>query len=371
MLFQSALRKELSRSFSATLIVLVTVVMTMTLIRTLGQAARGSFSPSDVTLIMGFTVLAYTPTLLSLALFIGIMAVLSRMYRDSEMVIWLTAGQGIWALLGPLLRFAWPVLAAVAALALAALPWTNQQIDTLKTRFEQRGDLDRIEPGQFQESANGERVFFIESNVERQNASNVFIVTTEGRRQIITSARRGHIEDRNDGRYLVLQDGQRLELERDTRAIKVSEFQSYSARIGAAPPGSASPPAINTINSWALMRLGETVPAARAELSWRLGLPVSALNLVFVALALAKVNPRAHHKSLNVVFAVLTFVVYFNLLNLGQSWIAGDRVRVLTYFGVLHGGVAGLALLWVWVRSRNLHWRDVLRVFPRTMGERT
>ena len=57
MLFDSSLRKELARSFGATLVVLVTVVMTMMLIRTLGQASKGSVSPSDVMLVMGFTVL--------------------------------------------------------------------------------------------------------------------------------------------------------------------------------------------------------------------------------------------------------------------------------------------------------------------------
>ncbi|MDO9196348.1 MAG: LPS export ABC transporter permease LptF, partial [Rhodoferax sp.] len=64
MLFHSSIRKELARSFGATLIVLATVVMTMTLIRTLGQASRGSFNPSDVMLVMGYTVLAYMPTIL-------------------------------------------------------------------------------------------------------------------------------------------------------------------------------------------------------------------------------------------------------------------------------------------------------------------
>jgi lipopolysaccharide export system permease protein len=38
MLFQKSLRKELARSFGATLVVLVTIVMTMILIRILGQA---------------------------------------------------------------------------------------------------------------------------------------------------------------------------------------------------------------------------------------------------------------------------------------------------------------------------------------------
>src|SRR5450830_1758422 len=105
MLFHSSLRKELSRSFGATLVVLVTVVMTMTLIRTLGQASRGSFNPSDVTMVMGYTVLAYMPTLLTMSLFIAIISTLSRMYRESEMVIWFCSGKGLSALLTPLMQF--------------------------------------------------------------------------------------------------------------------------------------------------------------------------------------------------------------------------------------------------------------------------
>ncbi len=45
MLFHSSLRKELARSFGASLVVLVTIVMTMTLIRTLSQATRGAVNP--------------------------------------------------------------------------------------------------------------------------------------------------------------------------------------------------------------------------------------------------------------------------------------------------------------------------------------
>ena len=149
MLFDSSIRRELARSFGATLVVLVTVVMTMMLIRTLGQASRGSVNPSDVMLVMGFTVLGQLPIILSLSLFVAVVGVLSRMYRDSEMVIWFSSGQGLMSLLRPLLRFAWPVMAVIAILSLGVWPWANAQIQELKTRYEQRSDIDRIAPGEW------------------------------------------------------------------------------------------------------------------------------------------------------------------------------------------------------------------------------
>jgi hypothetical protein len=57
MLFHSSIRKELARTFGATLVVLITIVMTIILIRTLGQASRGVVNPSEVMMVMGFSVL--------------------------------------------------------------------------------------------------------------------------------------------------------------------------------------------------------------------------------------------------------------------------------------------------------------------------
>ena len=95
MLFHSSLRKDLARNFGATLVILVTIVMTIILIRTLGQASRGSVNPSEVMLVMGFSVLGQMTTIITLSLFISCVATLSRMYGESEMVIWFSSGQGL------------------------------------------------------------------------------------------------------------------------------------------------------------------------------------------------------------------------------------------------------------------------------------
>eukprot|EP01038_Epipyxis_sp_PR26KG_P020272 gene20272-28701_t len=143
MLFDSSIRKELARSFGATLVVLVTVVMTMMLIRTLGQASKGSVSPSDVMMVMGYTVLGHLPTILALSLFVSIVGTLSRMYRDSEMVIWFVSGVGLSRFVRPVLRTSWPVLLVVTLLAFFVWPWVNERSAALKDQYERRSDLSR------------------------------------------------------------------------------------------------------------------------------------------------------------------------------------------------------------------------------------
>jgi lipopolysaccharide export system permease protein len=190
MLFHSSIRKELARSFGATLVVLVTIVMTIMLIRTLGQASQGSVNPSEVSLVMGYTMLGHLPTVLTMSLFIASVGTLSRNYLESEMVIWLVSGKGLRAFLRPMLRFAWPVLLVTALSALWLWPWTNQKTQELRQRYEQRSDLDRVAPGPFQESSDGSRVFFIDRNSRDRSGSDIFIATTGPKVRTITTARR-------------------------------------------------------------------------------------------------------------------------------------------------------------------------------------
>lgn len=351
MLFDSSIRKELARSFGATLVVLVTVVMTMMLIRTLGQASRGNVNPSDVMLVMGYTVLGQLPTILSLSLFVAIVGSLSRMYRDSEMVIWFASGQGLLNLLRPLLRFSWPVMVVIAALALAAWPWANQQIQELRAQYEQRSDVDRIAPGEFQESANGTRVFFIDKDSPGdQAASNVFIATIDKDRESVTSARNARLENQNGEHIALLSNGQRLDTTRGQPSLKISEFKEYGTRVGSSSMADAEEQAAKTLPTYDLLRKSD--PVFQAELGWRIGLALAAINFVLLGLAVASVNPRAGRSS-SLMIALFAFIVYYNLMTLGQNWIGAGRTDVTSFTLVLHGGALACALLVLAIRHNR------------------
>ena len=359
MLFHSSLRKELARSFGASLVVLVTIVMTMSLIRTLSQASRGAVNPREVLMVMGYSVLGYLPPILTLCLFIAIVGTLSRMYKDSEMVIWFAAGRGLSAFLNPLFRFAWPVLAVIALLALVVWPWANQQTQDMKDRYGKRGDLERVAPGQFQESANGNRVFFLDKDTpDNKSGKNIFISSSDGGKETVTSARSGRIVTRGGDQFLQLNNGQRLETSLTTPALKISEFEEYANRVGGSNLAPQDKTPAKALSTWALVM--EPTAANRGELAWRLGLALAALNFVVMAVAVSSVNPRAG-RSGNLVFALFAFVVYYNLLNLGQNWISGGRTSLLGFMASLHGGALLAGLLWLAKQHNSWSLRFALR----------
>ncbi len=358
MLFHSSIRNELARSFGATLVVLVTIVMTIMLIRTLGQASQGSVNPSEVGLVMGYTMLGHLPTVLTMSLFIASVGTLSRNYLESVMVIWLVSGKGLRAFLAPMLRFAWPMLLTVGVLVLLVWPWSNQQISELKERFERRGDLERVSPGQFQESANGLRVFFVDKeSVENKTGKNVFISSTDHGKQAMTSSKTGHIELIDDERFLILDNGQRVEQTIGEAEIKISEFKLYGTRIGQDVKAASITPAKAT-NTLTLIQ--NPSPSNLGELAWRLGMAMAAWNFVVIALAITSANHRVGRGG-NLALALFIFVVYYNFINLGQSWISSGKVQFAPFLIILHGGVFCVALMWLTVRHNNWNWRQLLR----------
>ncbi len=349
MLFDSSVRKELARSFGATLVVLITIVLTMMLIRTLGQAASGSVSPQHVILLMGYTVLGYLPLILTLSLFIAVVSTLARMYRDSEMTIWFASGVSLQRFAAPVLRLAWPMLLAVALLSLFVWPWTNQQVGELRAQFERRSDLSRVVAGQFQSSADGKRVFFIERNTDNGRVGrNVFVLTRNDQRESVTSASTGRVEFEGQDRFLVLDRGQQVDQDLSTREKKISQFDTYRILIGEksdTSTGAVSPRARSSLALWV-----ERSPRNQGELVWRLGVPLTAANLLLLGIGLAATNPR-RGTSWNLIFALLTFVVYYNLLTLTQAWVGGGKLAPMTALLLVHGGALLLALV-------LLRWRE-------------
>jgi lipopolysaccharide export system permease protein len=381
MLFQSSIRKELARSFGATLVVLITVVMSMMLIRTLGLASKGSVNPQDVMMLMGYAVLGHLPTIFTLSLFVAITSTLGRMYRDSEMAIWFTAGRGLISFAGPVLRFAWPILLAIATLALFAWPWSNQQSQILRDQYETRGDMDRVAAGQFQENASGSRVFFIERDDANHSTDpsadpsteagtttgtvtgagkagrNVFISSTENNKQAITSARSGRLERINEDQFLILNNGQRLDQSNGQAEVKISEFAEYGIKVGQNRITTPDNVPARTLRTNLLLR--EPTKAHLAELSWRIGLALVAFNLILLALVVSATNPRAG-RAYSLAFALLAFVVYYNLLNIGFGWIASGRVGFTQLMLTLHGGVLAGTSLWLAARSNQWSLRNWL-----------
>lgn len=347
MLFHSTLRRELARSFVATLVVVLTIVLTLFLIRTLGEAALGRASAEDVILLLGYSALGHVPTMLALSLFIAIVSTLTRMYRDSEMTIWFASGVGLLRFIWPVVQMAWPVLLLIGTMALVVWPWVNTRSQELQSQFERRSDLSRVAPGKFVPSGDGQSIFFIErSSADGKSGRHVFMLTRLPQEEIITTAESGEIQWVDEDRFLVLKQGQRHARHLQTGATVISKFDHAQVLVTdhiQASAGQAPPKARASADLWS-----DPNTFAQGELAWRLGLCLGGINLMLAGIAVSATQPR-RSSNWNLLLGLLTFVVYYNLINLSQAWVNAGRYSLATMLMLVHGNafaaIMGL-LLW-------------------------
>jgi lipopolysaccharide export system permease protein len=354
MLFDATLRRDLARGFGATLVVLLTIVLTMLLVRTLSLAASDLIEPRDVVLVLGYTTLGYSPIIIAVSMFAAIVVTLGRMYRDSEMVVWFASGLPLARFVRPVLHTFWPVLVVIAALLAFGWPWVNRQGTELRDRYTQRSDLSRVTPGVFQTTPDGRRVFFVERDpADELAARNVFVLSRKDQTETVLSAYAGRIDSRDGQRVLRLERGQRSDHDAGTGQATLARFDDYEVLVQPGRVRRAQAPPPRTVATVELLR--EATPAAQGELVWRAGLFATSVNLALLGIGLAHVNLRRPN-NWNLVFALLAGIVYFNLVNLTQTWVAGSRVGAWQALAGLHLSAFVLALLLMW-------WRDHAAVF--------
>jgi lipopolysaccharide export system permease protein len=297
----------------------------MLLVRLLGQAAAGAITSTGMVALLGFAMIGYLPVLLSLTLFIAVLMTLTRSYRDSEMIVWFSSGMSLTQWIRPVLLFATPLVLVIALLSLVLSPWAASSSDEVRRQMDSRSDVSTIAPGVFRESHQAERVYFVEEVAGAENlVANVFVSSTQHGRQGVMVAARGFQETAENGdRFLVLLNGRRYEGEPGSKEYKVYDFERYAMRIETAESRAPRAPSNKSLTTLELLR--DPTPRHLAELSWRLGLPAATLVLSLLAIPLSFVNPRAG-RSMNLVLALLVYMVYSNLLSITQASIAQSRI---------------------------------------------
>jgi lipopolysaccharide export system permease protein len=324
MIFHKALVRECANTALATFFVLLGITMTTQLVRLLSQAAIGVITSTGVLALLGFSLLNNISVLLSITTFIAVLLTLTRSYRDSEMVVWFSSGLGLVRWVRPVLSFALPMVLMIAVLSLVLSPWASTQSEELRRLMDSRDDVSAIVPGVFRESARAERVYFVEEVSDAENmVANVFVSSNQHQKLGVMVAKRGYQETADNGdRFLVLLNGRRYEGVPGTPEYRVYEFERYAMRVEI---GEARPRAPTAKTDSTMTLVNDPTPRNLAELSWRIGLPLSALMLSLLAIPLSFVNTRGG-RSMNLVLALLMYMTYSNLLSITQASIAQSRV---------------------------------------------
>lgn len=344
MIFKRSLISELANIAGAVFTVLFTIVIAVAMVRFLNLAAGGRADHGAIAQLVLYNALVNLPPLLAASLFIATLMTLMRSWQDNEMVVWFSSGgRSILSWIEPTLKFALPLVAVIALLAIVIAPWARSETYRLRTEFSQRDSMSVIAPGRFIEANGGKRVFFIESADESGNqVSNVFMAEGVWGEESVITSRKGSIELNSEGdRYIVLGEGRRYETQPDSSKTRIVEFGSYGVRLDIKVDR-----AIGNTRTKSMpisMLLASKVPEHRAELLWRFSWPVSALLLTLLAIPLSCTSPRAG-RSLNLLMAALIFILYLNALSIVGTKIEQEALTFTSGFLLLNGSLLALVV---------------------------
>jgi lipopolysaccharide export system permease protein len=333
-IFKRALSAELMSSSSAIFLIILGIVVAQRAGNIVRQVSKGILPNDAIGTILTFNLVQLMPMMMSLAIFLAVLLTLTRWHRDSEMVIWMNAGLSLRQWVIPIFRFISPIILVISLFSLLIMPWATEKADNYREQLKKRDELSSISPGTFKESSNGERIYFIESfDKLGYEVKNIFVQSKQnGKTGIITANSGSRYKAKNGDNFLRMEHGRRYEITPNTLEVMTTEFERYDVRI---ETKEAAPPSTSAQTKSTQSLLTDASLADHAELHWRFAIPISTIVMVLLAIPLSFVDPRAG-RSLNIMFAILIFIIYNNMLSIFQAWITQGKISILVGLWPVH-----------------------------------
>ncbi len=314
------------------------------------------------------------PQLLSLVLplgfYLGLLLAYGRLYVDNEMVVMMVGGLGY----KRLLRFTLRLASVVAFIVLLFTFWINPIVsktrDELLQHVESASALQTLLPGRFQAVDNGTKVFYVEKmSADRERLKNIFVAEKSDNSWAVMSAEGGYhyIDPQSKQHYVVATTGNRYEGEPGTKNFTLIHYAKYGVRIDTPMPYINDQ--IDDVPTWQLWEriIHHDHPTqAAAELQWRISIPLCVFILSLLALPLSQASPR-QGRFARLFPAILLYIVYANLLIMGQNWIDDGTLRPLYGLWIMH---LGMLLIVSLLLANQMGWFRLIRYKLKNMSLR-
>lgn len=328
--------KDLMKTVLAVLSVIVIIIVSRKFIKVLAKAIEGNIGNETVLSILGLNTVVAISAFLPASIFIAILMVVGRMYRDQEMAAVASAGGGAGTIYRAVFLFILPLFFVAGWLSLYATPWAEGEIRQLMHEDKQVADIRGIAAGRFSEYSQGDLVFYTEEIESDNRMVDVFVQNREGIKLGIVSAKYARMKNLPGGLYLVLEQGEKIQGLPGDKDFIIEKFSEYAVRIDKKTTKLRQKrDGISSEKLWHSDKLKDVV-----EIQKRLSIPLGVLFLSILAVPLAKLSPRGGvYGSLIVAFAI--YFIYGNLRRVSHGWVVNEVIPVF----VGHIGVYLLLVL--------------------------
>lgn len=328
------LLREAGGAWLGVTLILLAIMVSTRFARFLAQAAAGELPQELLLEVAALSSLQFLVLLIPVSLLLAVMMALGRLYQDNEVAAMTGCGVGLWSLYRPFLLLGGVLAVLTAALAFQIGPWAGRTADYRVKNAARFIKFNPFEEGHFKSIADGRAVVFTERmSANGDQLENVIAQIDESKGASFITARRGtqSVQPETGVRDVVLEEGWRYLGTPGSRSFDVIRFERLTTHIQ--PPAFLYSSAKRKIQPTGDL-LGSTDPRDRAELEWRIAAPISVFVLALLAVPLSHIRPRQGRYG-KLVVGIVVYLVYSQLLGVGQAWIAKGSA------------LGGLGLWWV------------------------
>ena len=348
--------RELSGTFFAVTLVLLMIIVSGRLIKTMASAAAGEVSMELILLALLYRMPSFLEIIIPLALFLSILIGYGRLYAESEMTVLTATGFSDKKLLGYSLIPAAFMMLVVALFSMYLSPLGAQKTEDLYLEEAKLTEFELLAPGRFQSAPGGSRVTYTESlSSDKQQMNNVFIA--DGDALILAQRGTQYVSPETGSRYLELHEGRRYDLTPGSAELQILDFQRYGVRMAEEQPERRKlrKEAVPTQDLF-----GSDNPQHVAQLHWRLSLMMLVPVGTLLAFPLSRVNPR-QGRFARMFPALMLFMVYVSMLAGLIGLVEKGRVSPYLSLWLVHLLFLLLALaFFLWPAFKR--WRYVRRI---------
>ena len=350
--------KEMLVTWVAVTVVLLFIMVGNVLARSLSSVTDGAIAPDMLLILVAIKSVNLLVTLIPLGLYLGILLAHGRFYRDSEMTVMRACGSGWYDLMRPTGTIGLLGVVVIGLLTVFAGPWAARYEQALKQQIREQSALSLLTPGKFVESSDGGTVLFVKSvNADRTQFNDIFMYRERGDElPAVDTARVAsyQVDPANGNEYLIFTDGQTSIGTPGTANYTITDFKRQGVLRAREEAGD---PRLN-LESKSLTQLWHATDLEdKAELQWRVSIPLAALLLALLAVPLSHTSPREGRFG-KIAVAILIYIPYANLLVLARKWIASGAIPPWVGLWPVHIAVA---LLIAYLLINRLGWQWVKR----------
>ena len=351
LLIERHLLRQFAETVAAVAIVLLLISLGGLFADLVQEIAKGKVPATLLLSQLGLRSIRFLTVVLPLALFLGLLLAIGRLYAQSEMAVLASVGLGPQRLWRPLFWVAMPVVLIVGLAALWLAPMSEHKARDMVEIANRSFLIAGLEPGRFVElPGKGGVMYVTELSPDGTRFGHLFVQReVDGRLDIVT-AQDGNLKlIGQTQRYLQLNNGFRVEGALGDKAFRMMRFGQNDIRV----PDRENNDKDEDLSATSTAKLFAGGKAADlAELNWRLAMPLFAGILAVFALPLARSEPRQPQYGL-ILFALLVYVVGMLMLMLGIGLIGNGRLP--PEFGLWWVHVPMLALAsWLFARDGRL-----------------